>query len=202
MSATPDSTLADPQPIHGRSPAAACGAQRDQSRARRGAGTRDRHRRGAGGHQCLARRSRARFDAMLEKAHAPVRRRVRRDDDLRRRAFPCRGTRGVPAPLRILRARSTCRTSIAPHPLARGEHLENVPKSQREPYRRAIRMCRALVDLGGARSTLAVPLRKDDAAARRLSRFIARRFGRSPTSRSRCCRISPRRRSSRWRTRG
>ena len=34
------------------------------------------------------------------------------------------------------------------------------------------------------------------------SRSIARRSGRSPTSRSRCCRISPRRRSSRWRMRG
>ena len=31
---------------------------------------------------------------------------------------------------------------------------------------------------------------------------IARKCGRSPTSRSRCCRISRRRRSSRWRTRG
>ena len=35
-----------------------------------------------------------------------------------------------------------------------------------------------------------------------VSSSIARRCGRSPTSRSRCCRISPRRRSSRWRTRG
>ena len=39
-----------------------------------------------------------------------------------------------------------------------------------------------------------VPLRKDDNAARRHSRSIARRCGRSPTSRSRCCRTSPRRR--------
>ena len=39
-------------------------------------------------------------------------------------------------------------------------------------------------------------------AARRHRRFIARRCGRSPTSRSRCCRTSRRRRSSRWRTRG
>ena len=34
------------------------------------------------------------------------------------------------------------------------------------------------------------------------SRSTARRCGRSPTSRSRCCRISRRRRSSRWRMRG
>ena len=39
-------------------------------------------------------------------------------------------------------------------------------------------------------------------AARRILPCTGRRSGRSPTSRSRCCRISRRRRSSRWRTRG
>ena len=44
----------------------------------RGAGTADRDRRGVAGDQRLARQSAPVFDAMLEKAHAPVRRRVRR----------------------------------------------------------------------------------------------------------------------------
>ena len=56
MSATPDSTLADPQTAHSRSATAAC---RVQSRARRSAGAADRDRRGVAGHQCLARRPRA-----------------------------------------------------------------------------------------------------------------------------------------------
>ena len=60
---------------------------------------------------------------------------------------------------------------------------------------------RALVDLGGARTALIVPLRKDDASCSASSRSTARRCGRSPTSRSRCCRTSRRRRSSRWRMR-
>ena len=52
----------------------------------------------------------------------------------------------------------------------------------------------ALVDLGGARTALLVPLRKDGAAARRYHASTARRSGHSPTSRSRCWRTSPPRR--------
>ena len=51
---------------------------------------------------------------------------------------------------------------------------------------------RALADLGGARTSLLVPLRKDDALLG-LFTVYRRRCGRSPTSRSRCCRTSLRR---------
>ena len=59
------------------------------------------------------------------------------------------------------------------------------------------------VEIGGhPHLRCCVPLRKDDALLGYIMRSTGRRSGRSPTSRSRCCRISRRRRSSRWRTRG
>ena len=53
---------------------------------------------------------------------------------------------------------------------------------------------RALVESAELRTLIGVPLRKDGSTARRHQHVTARRCGRSPTSRSRCCRISPRRR--------
>ena len=55
--------------------------------------------------------------------------------------------------------------------------------------------------LGGARTLCRVALRKEGALLG-LFTSIVKRFGRLPTNRSRCCRISRRRRSSRWRMRG
>ena len=52
---------------------------------------------------------------------------------------------------------------------------------------------RAIADLGGMRTILVVPLRKDEHATRRVSPSTARRCGRFPTSRSPCWRTSPRR---------
>ena len=82
--------------------------------------------------------------------------------------------------------RRRCRPAPAEHRL-RGERVVHIADltddravSDWRPGRRA------LVDLGGARTVLAVPLRKDDALLG-ASSSTARRCGRSPTSRSRCC---------------
>ena len=49
------------------------------------------------------------------------------------------------------------------------------------------------LELGRTRSTVAVPLRKEDTVLGATTASIAKKCGRSRRSRSRCCRISPRR---------
>jgi len=69
-----------------------------------------------------------------------------------------------------------------------------------DTYRSRSPLRRANVDLGGFRSALTVPLRKDDLYwAPSVS--VARRSARSPTSRSRFCRTSLPKRSSQWKMR-
>ena len=68
------------------------------------------------------------------------------------------------------------------------------------PYRDGDPDRRAFVDLAGARTGLIVALRKERSLLSQSESF-GRRFDRSQTSKSRYCRISRRRRSSRWRTR-
>ena len=70
-----------------------------------------------------------------------------------------------------------------------------VPRLMGQPSRRG------MVDRPRVRTLLTVALRKDGRSSA-LSAPIARRSGPFPTSRSRCCRISRPRRSSRWRMRG
>ena len=82
----------------------------------------------------------------------------------------------------------------------RGEPLSISPICGRSGYRPATR-CGALVELGSAQLA-GVALRKDEALLGCHSTSIGAKCGRSPISRSRCCRTSRRRRSSRWRTRG
>ena len=78
--------------------------------------------------------------------------------------------------------------------MAAGEDLvHTVDLMATEAYERGDLSRRALVDLGGARSHLIVALRKDSALLGTIAVSV-RRSGRSPKSRSRYCRISPRRR--------
>jgi hypothetical protein len=82
-----------------------------------------------------------------------------------------------------------------------GERFAHGDVAAGEGYRLGRILSRALVDLDGGRTNLAVPLRREDA----LLGFIViyrREVRRSPKSRSRCCRTSPPKRSSQWRTRG
>ena len=89
----------------------------------------------------------------------------------------------------------------APYRFLRGERLvHNLDLAAEEPYRAGDPQRRALVDLGGARTALQVPLSKEDAVLA-LSRSIVRMFTRLRTSRSRCCRTSPPKPSSLSRTR-
>ena len=147
------------------------------------------------------------FDAMLEKAmrlcgaafgvlstYDGERFRVRRDARGAAGIMPSatRDSRGSRGPATGLRRASGRGERVRPHPRSRDS----------EAYRRGDPDARASVDLGGVRTVLLVPLRKDDALLGVHHASTARRSGRSPTSRSRCCRTSRHRRSSRWRTRG
>jgi len=70
-----------------------------------------------------------------------------------------------------------------------------------EGYRAGDPVRRAGIELAGARTHLSMPLRKDSILLGNFAVFRTR-CGRSPISRLPWCRISRRRRSSRWRTRG
>ena len=113
--------------------------------------------------------------------------------------------RGVPPRLpRLLRSRCDQPGHAIAHRLHRsGERRSSTsPMHDERLTATADPIARAIVELGGARTMLCV---SRCARTTRCSAYIAstaRKSGRSPTSRSRCCRTSRRRRSSRWRTRG
>jgi len=86
--------------------------------------------------------------------------------------------------------------------LLAGEDLvHNLDQMDEEAYRSGNPLRRAVVDLGGARTALVIALRKDNAllGAFTIYRKEVRAFS---GNRSRCCRISRRRRLSRLRMRG
>src|SRR5207237_9707946 len=110
-------------------------------------------------------------------------------------------TFGVPAEYA-----ESLRQGVTPGPatpmgrIMRGERIvEVLDLIEDEGYRVGDAVPRAAVEIGGFRSMVFVALIRDE---KLLGAFaIGRRFARFPISRSRCCRTSRRRRSSRWRTR-
>ena len=147
------------------------------------------------------------FDAMLEKAIRLCEARITAifEPTTARRFHPV-AVRGDP---RVCRVAARAATML---PADRGASLgascsqasdcpcRTMPE-RREPYRTS-RRYRALRRASGIRTLLDGRAAQRRHAARRHHRRTARKSGRSPTSRSRYCRTSPRRRSSRWRTRG
>ena len=158
------------------------------------AGTADRDRRGAAGHQCLARRPRAGVRRDAGKGAAAVRRRFGILSTYDGETFRA-AARGVPAALRRICAdRLRPRTGFAGGAMLGGERVRPCRRMLATAYHSGDPAPRATGRLGGVRTLLIVPLLQGRRAARRSSRSTARRSGRSPTSRSRCCRTSRRRR--------
>ena len=145
------------------------------------------------------------FDAMLEKAHAALRGRLSAvlwiyDGEY----FRAVAMRGLPEPLAD-RLRQALRPgpNTGARPLVRAESdLSTSPICADDAYRSGDPVRRAVETRRHRERYLSMPLRKDDTLLGRSSSSRRKRYGRSPTSRSRCCRISRRRRSSRWRMRG
>ena len=77
--------------------------------------------------------------------------------------------------------------------IAHGEHVVRLSDATKEEIYRTNPAYRKFIDASGIRSGVMVARAKTKRCSGRSS-CIAKKFSRSPTSRSRCCRISPRRR--------
>jgi GAF domain-containing protein len=106
------------------------------------------------------------FDAMLEKAMHLCEAAFGGLWTLEENRYTAVAVRGVPPAYAAFLAENTQMPGpgTAPYRFRRGEQLiQNLDLAAEEPYRVGDPQRRALVDLGGARTALQVPLRKDDA---------------------------------------
>jgi two-component system NtrC family sensor kinase len=106
------------------------------------------------------------FDAMLEKAMHLCEAAFGGLWTLEEDRYVAVALRGVPQAYAAFLAKTTQMPGpgTAPYRFRRGERLiHNIDLASEEPYRAGDPQRRALVDLGGARTALQVPLRKDDA---------------------------------------
>jgi GAF domain-containing protein len=85
--------------------------------------------------------------------------------------------------------------------LMRGERFLHIADVHLEAVYREISVFREQMDVGGIRTLLMVPLRKDDILLGVITAF-REKFAPLPTRRSHFCRTLPRKRLSQWRTRG
>jgi GAF domain-containing protein len=145
------------------------------------------------------------FDAMLEKAMrlcGAAFGELRTYDGER---FNLAAVHGVPSSyVDYYRAHNTgiYGSGTGPTQLLGGKALVHIPDlTATEPYQQGDPDRRALVDLGGGRSYLMVPLLRNRTVLGYIM-IYRKEPGPIPTSRSRYCKTSQRRPSSRWRTRG
>jgi len=138
------------------------------------------------------------FEAMLEKAHSlcgvDLGGLIIRDGD----HFHTVATRGYPEPLvEVLRQRFQASDNPITRALLDGAEFIQIANLAEIDHP----VPQAAVKLAGVRTGLFVPLRKDDVVFGQIS-ATRREAGHSRKGKLRCCRISQRRPSSQWRTRG
>jgi predicted component of type VI protein secretion system len=143
------------------------------------------------------------FDAMLEKALALCDAAYGHMLTYDGESFTAVAARGPTAIVDFFRDRPPTRPApgTTMYRLLQGERFAHVADLAGEVSGRGNPTRQALVDLAGARSGVSVGLRKDGALLGAISLY-RQKVGPFRTNRSPCCRISRRKRSSRWRTRG
>ena len=136
------------------------------------------------------------FDAMLEKAHTCAAPPMAACEPYDGERFRSVAVHGIAASFADLRQRDAIRLragDACAHRLS-GERVHPYRRYRpRCDFRAALRHA-AVIELGGTRTVLCVPLRKDDTLLGHHHRLPPGGTAVLPTSRSRCCRISPRRR--------
>jgi GAF domain-containing protein len=143
------------------------------------------------------------FDAMLEKAmrlcEAPFGVLRRFDGEV----FRAMVARDVSGAVDVLGGPPTApEPGSASERLVRGDEVVHIPDVvDTDAFRFGVESRLRIVERRSVRTALWVALRKDDVLLGDLV-FTAPRCGRFPISRSCCCRTSPRKLSSRWRTHG
>ena len=207
MSATPDSTLADPQ--HGSLPICNGNLPRAMPSATERLPSATKHWRGRPRPPRSCRSSMPRPATSRRCSMRCSRRRMRSVRGARLVRCYLDGrviSRSAARAALLRRLPRICRVPI--QPVQRRRQLDAESRSYihiadmtDDEHRVGAPLRRALSILAARAPLLAIPLRKDEVLLGTFS-LLARKFARLPTSRSRCCRTSRRRRSSRWRMRG
>ena len=137
------------------------------------------------------------FDAILDKAHSLCGAAKGALVTYNGEHFQAIATRGLSEPsTELLSAPQNNPPGSPPDRMLRGEGLIHIPDFRTLD----LPIPRALVQFDDVRTALFTPLRKDSVLLA-TSRLIAWRYARSAINKLHCCKTSPRRRSSQWKTR-